>query len=279
MTESRSTLTHRLGLAIAGGLAIALATAGASHSQTSGNSVRTIKIATAAESKPLSWGAIGVEPQGYEPDVLKAINAKLPQYKFEMEGAADIAQETGLVTGKYDMATGGYFKAPAREKQFLIPASPLGASLMKIYSRKDSNIAGMKDLVGKQIVPVTAGGGVYRFVTQWKEENPGYKIDITASSAGIPYPDRLKEVQNGKYDALILPSNLGQQTVIENQKLDIKASEPVSINNTYILIHRSEENKALADDISRVLKELKDDGTLSKVSQKWFGEDITTYMQ
>jgi L-cystine transport system substrate-binding protein len=278
MTEIRSTLSRRLGLAVAGGLAIALATAGVSHAQTSG-SVRTIKIATAAESKPLSWGAIGVEPQGYEPDVLKAINAKLPQYKFEMEGAADIAQETGLVTGKYDMATGGYFKAPAREKQFLIPASPLGASLMKIYSRKDSNIAGMKDLVGKQIVPVTAGGGVYRFVTQWKEENPGYKIDITASSAGIPYPDRLKEVQNGKYDALILPSNLGQQTVIENQKLDIKASEPVSINNTYILIHRSEENKVLADDISRVLKELKDDGTLGKVSQKWFGEDITTYMQ
>jgi L-cystine transport system substrate-binding protein len=279
MTESRSTLTRRLGLAIAGGLTIALATVGVSHAQTSGSSVRTIKIATAAESKPLSWGAIGVEPQGYEPDVLKAINAKLPQYKFEMEGAADIAQETGLVTGKYDMATGGYFKVPAREKQFLIPASPLGASLMKIYSRKDSNIAGMKDLVGKQIVPVTAGGGVYRFVTQWQQENPGYKIDITASSAGIPYPDRLKEVQNGKYDALILPSNLGQQTVIENQKLDIKASEPVSINNTYILIHRSEENKALADDISRVLKELKDDGTLGKVSQKWFGEDITTYMQ
>ena len=279
MTESRSTLTRRLGLAIAGGLTIALATAGVSHAQTSGSSVRTIKIATAAESKPLSWGAIGVEPQGYEPEVLKAINAKLPQYKFEMEGAADIAQETGLVTGKYDMATGGYFKAPAREKQFLIPASPLGASLMKIYSRKDSNIAGMKDLVGKQIVPVTAGGGVYRFVTQWQQENPGYKIDITASSAGIPYPDRLKEVQNGKYDALILPSNLGQQTVIENQKLDIKASEPVSINNTYILIHRSEENKVLADDISRVLKELKDDGTLGKVSQKWFGEDITTYMQ
>jgi len=279
MTESRSTLTRRLGLAIAGGLTIALATAGVSHAQTSGSSVRTIKIATAAESKPLSWGAIGVEPQGYEPDVLKAINAKLPQYKFEMEGAADIAQETGLVTGKYDMASGGYFKAPAREKQFLIPASPLGASLMKIYSRKDSNIAGMKDLVGKQIVPVTAGGGVYRFVTQWQQENPGYKIDITASSAGIPYPDRLKEVQNGKYDALILPSNLGQQTVIENQKLDIKASEPVSINNTYVLIHRSEENKALADDISRVLKELKEDGTLGKVSQKWFGEDITTYMQ
>ncbi len=112
----------------------------------SGNS-----FATAAESKPLSWGAIGHEPERYEPNVLKAINAKLPQYKFVMEGAADIAEETGLATGKYDMATGGYYKAPAPSKQFLIPDAPIGASLMKIYSRSDSNINGMKDLVGKNI--------------------------------------------------------------------------------------------------------------------------------
>lgn len=279
MNAIKSTLARRISLAVLGGVAIALATAGLSYAQTSGSSVRTIKIATAAESKPLSWGAIGVEPQGYEPDVLRAINAKLPQYKFEMEGAADIAQETGLVTGKYHMATGGYYKAPARSKQFLIPDNPMGASMMKIYSRKDSNFTGMKDLVGKHIVPVTAGGGVYRFVTQWQQENPGYKVDIPASSAGIPYPDRLKEVQNGKYDALILPSNLGEQTVIETQKLDIKASEPVSINNTYVLIHKSDENKALLDDVNRVLKELRDDGTLDKLSQKWFGEVVGKYMK
>lgn len=275
MSSIRSSSYRRFGLAVAG-VAIALATAGVSYGQ---DSVRTIKIATAAESKPLSWGAIGVEPQGYEPDVLKAINAKLPQYKFEMEGAADIAQETGLATGKYDMASGGYYKAPAREKQFLIPDNPMGASLIKIYSRKDSNINEMKDLVGKNIVPVTAGGGIYKFASQWQEKNPDYKIEITASSAGIPYPDRLKEVQNGKYDALVLPSNLGEQTVIDNQKLDIKASEPVAINNTYLLIHRSEDNKALLDDVNRVLKELKDDGTLGKISQKWFGEDVTTYIK
>jgi L-cystine transport system substrate-binding protein len=274
MPSFRSTSRRTFGLAVAG-VAFALATAGVSHAQ----EVRTIKIATAAESKPLSWGAIGVEPQGYEPDVLKAINAKLPQYKFEMEGAADIAQETGLATGKYDIATGGYYRAPAREKQFLIPESPIGASLIKIYSRKDSGINEMKDLVGKKIVPVTAGGGIYKFATQWQEQNPDHQIEITASSAGIPYPDRLKEVQNGKYDALVLPSNLGEQTVIDQQKLDIKASEPVAINNTFVLIHRSEENKALSEDIDKALKELKADGTLAKLSQKWFGEDITTYMK
>ena len=195
MTSMGSISRRGLGLAVAG-VAIAFATASFAED------VRTIKIATAAESKPLSWGAIGVEPQGYEPDVLKAINAKLPQYKFVMEGAADIAQETGLATGKYDIATGGYYRAPAREKQFLIPDAPIGASLIKIYSRKDGGIKEMKDLVGKKIVPVTAGGGIYKFATAWQEQNPNYKIEITASSAGVPYPDRLKEVENGKYDAL-----------------------------------------------------------------------------
>ncbi len=279
MHTIKSTSRRRLGQAFIGGVVIAFSAVGASYAQTSGGSVRTIKIATAAESKPLSWGAIGTEPQGYEPDVLRAINAKLPQYKFELEGASDIAQETGLATGKYQIASGGYFKAPARAKQFLIPDNPVGASLTKIYTRKDSNIAGLKDLVGKKIVPVSAGGGIYRFITKWQEENPGYKIDVTASSAGVPYPDRLKEVQNGKYDALVLPSNLGEQTVIDSQKLAIKASEPVSIDNTYLLIHRSDENKALLDDVNKVLKELKNDGTLAKLSQKWFGENIVSYIK
>lgn len=273
---ANTTPFRRLTLALLAGVAIAASGMGSASAQTP---VRVIKVATAAESKPLSWGAIGHEPQGYEPDLLRAINAKLPQYRFELEGAADIAQETGLATGKYDMATGGFYTAPARSKQFLIPATPMGASMMKIYSRKDSNINTMKDLVGKKIVPVTAGGGVYKFVTQWQQENPNDAVKISASSAGIPYPDRLKEVQRGKYDALILPSNLGEQTVIETQKLDIKASEPVSINNTYVLIHRSEENQRLSDDIDGVLKTLKADDTLDKLSQKWFGEDVVKYIK
>lgn len=278
MSSLASKVSRRFALAALSGLALAVVAPKASLAQ-SGDAVRVVKIATAAESQPLSWGAIGVEPEGYEPDLWREINARLPQYKFEMEGAADIAQETGLVTGKYDAISGGYYWSEARNEQFLIPESPTGASLMKIYSRKDSGINGMKDLVGKRIVPVSAGGGVYKFTTQWLEENPDYPIEITASSAGIPYPDRLKEVNNGKFDALILPSNLGEQEVIKNQGLDIIESEPVAINNTYFMFHRSDENKALVEDVSRVLKELREDGTLDALSVKWFGGEVSKYIQ
>mgnify|MGYP001766567052 CR=1 FL=1 len=278
MSSLASKVSRRFALAALSGLALAVVAPKVSFAQ-SGDAVRVVKIATAAESQPLSWGAIGVEPEGYEPDLWREINKRLPQYKFEMEGAADIAQETGLVTGKYDAISGGYYWSEARAEQFLIPDNPTGASLMKIYSRKDSGINEMKDLVGKRIVPVSAGGGVYKFTTKWLEENPGHAIEITASSAGIPYPDRLKEVNNGKFDALILPSNLGEQEVIKNQGLDIVESEPVAINNTYFLFHRSDENKALVEDVNRVLKELREDGTLDALSVKWFGGEVSKYIQ
>ena len=271
----RTASARRIGLAVLGGAMLAGAVAGMSF----GDDVRTIKVTTAAESKPLAWGAIGTEPQGFEPDLLRAIDEKLPQYEFQLEGAADIAQETGLATGKYDMAAGGYYRAPQREKQFLIPETAECASLMRIYSRKDSGINEMKDLAGKNIVPVTAGGGVFKFVSQWQEENPGSDVEISASSAGIPYPDRLKEIQNGKYDALILPSNLGEQTVIDEQKLVIVASEPVAITNTYFLVHRSDENEQLVKDLDQALQELRADGTVKELSMKWFGEDCSQYIQ
>jgi len=53
----------------------------------------------------------------------------------------------------------------------------------------------------------------------------------------------------------------------------------VAIKNTYVLIHRSDENKVLADDVNKALKELKDDGTMAKLSQKWFGEDVVKYIK
>jgi len=240
---------------------------------------RVIQVVTCGECKPLAWGALGEQPQGYEPDVIRAINAKLPQYKFELTGLPDAAQQTGLVTGKYDMSAGGYIKSAEREEQFLIPDSPTGTALLKIYSRSEDHFKDLKDLVGKKLVPNDAGGGTYRFLTDWQAENPEYKLDISASSAGIPIPYRLQEIDKGKFDAWIYPANIGQSEIIAQQKLSVVASEPVKIANTYFLISKKPGNDVLSADVAKAITELREDGTLSELSNKWFGEDITKYIQ
>ncbi|MDQ0470035.1 transporter substrate-binding domain-containing protein [Labrys wisconsinensis] len=267
---------RRIGVAVFGGVIASVAAVASCHAQTE---VRVIKIATCGECKPLAWGALGDDPQGYEPDMLRAVNAKLPQYKFEMTGLPDEAQQTGLSTGKYDMSVGGYLKTPERAAQFMIPDSVIGASLMKIWHRKEDNISEIKDLVGKRLSPNDAGGGTYRFLMDWQAAHSQYKLDVSATNAGIPVPYRLEAIAKGKYDAWVYPSYVGQQTIIDDQKLDVVGSEPVLVANTYVLISHRLGNDVLAKDVDKALKELRDDGTMAKLSMKWFSEDITKYIQ
>ena len=37
----------------------------------------------------------------------------------------------------------------------------------------------------------------------------------------------------------------------------------------------AKENQALRDEVQKVLDEMKADGTMAKISEKWFGKDIT----
>ena len=34
------------------------------------------------------------------------------------------------------------------------------------------------------------------------------------------------------------------------------------------------EDKKLLEELNRILKEMKEDGTMAEISKKWFGEDI-----
>lgn len=250
----------------------------ASNSEASDSEVREIKVAVPPTSKPLSWKNENGELVGYEPDILRLVDEKLTDYSFNLVGVADSAAEIGLDTGKYDMIAQGLFKSEERAEKYLIPSQHNGASLMKIYTNEENkDIKGMKDLVGKRIVPPSPGGGVFNFITNWNEENPSHQIEFKTSDAGISYADRLKEVDAGKYDALILPSNLGQSKIIEKLNLNIHVTDPVKIFPTYFMIHNTEENKDLTEKVSNALKELKDEGKLSELSIKYYDEDVFQY--
>ena len=38
----------------------------------------------------------------------------------------------------------------------------------------------------------------------------------------------------------------------------------------------AKDNQALRDEVQKVMNEMKADGTIAKISEKWFGKDITT---
>lgn len=241
--------------------------------------VRKVVAAVPPTSKPLSWEEDG-ELQGYEPSVIRLVDEELEDYEFELVGVADSAAEVGLDTGKYDMIAQGLFKTGERANKYLIPEESNGSSLMRIYTNTigdNKNIERMEDLVGKDIYHPTPSGGVFNFLMDWNEENPDYQIDFTPSDAAFSYADILKQVEAGRYDVFIHPSNVGQKEIIEYENLDIRETEPVEVTPTYFMFHDEEENIALVEDVNRVLKELKESGKLSELSIEFFDEDIFQY--
>lgn len=239
---------------------------------------KAITVAVPPAAKPLSYTDENGELTGYEVEILKLVDDKLEDYSFTIVGVADSAAEIGLDTGKYDMIAQGLFRSEAREEKYLIPEESNGASLMRVYSNKNNtDIDSFEDLVGKKLFPSSPSGGVFNLLTQYNEEHPDQQIQITTSDQGFAVVDRLREVESGKYDALVLPSNLGQKEIIEKQKLEIVVSEPLKVFPTYFLIHKSQENEAFTEAVSNALKELKDEGELSKLSLKYYDEDVFIY--
>ncbi|WP_085993830.1 transporter substrate-binding domain-containing protein [Oceanobacillus senegalensis] len=259
-----------------------LAACGSESTSSEGNSsesgVRTIDVAVPPAAKPLSYTDENGELTGYEVEILKRVDERLEDYKFELVGVGDSAAELGLDTGKYDMIAQGLFKTDEREEKYLIPSESNGSSLMKIYLNEASKeVNSLEDLVGKSILPPNPTGGVFNLLVQYNEENPENQLEFKPSDQGLSVAARLKEVESGKYDALVLPSNLGQAEIIEKENLNIYTSDPVEINKTYFLIHNAEENKQLSEEISTVLKDLKDEGVLSELSLEYYGEDVFQY--
>ncbi|MEC2159744.1 transporter substrate-binding domain-containing protein [Virgibacillus halodenitrificans] len=244
---------------------------------TASEDVRTIEVTTPPTSKNLSWQTPDGEILGYEPDVLRAIDEKLEGYEFNIQAVADSAQETGLKTGKYELNVGGFYPTPERKEQFYVPEEPTGRSLIKMYVREDSGIETLEDLVGKKITPFTAGGGTLQVVLDWQEENPEHKLELEESSGDIPYAQRLKEIDSGKYDAFVGPANLGQNEVIEELGLKVIGTDPIYVGETILLIHKSEENEQLVKEVNQALKELREEGKLSDISEEYYGEDVFQY--
>lgn len=235
-----------------------------------------VTVALEQNTQPLSYTNDKGELVGYEVEIIENVNKVIEGYEIAIESVSAEAAEVGIESGKYDLVGGGLFKTEAREKKYLFPTENTGVSTIEIYKRaEDEDIQTLEDLVGRKISPVTANGGIFNLLTTYNNENKDNQITIPLGESG-ELAQRYQGLADGKYDAIVMPSNFGADTIIEQLGLDIvTGDEPVQVNGTYFII--SKDQKEFKDAFDKAIKKLKDDGTLSELSKKWFGEDMFQY--
>ena len=235
-----------------------------------------VKTVISGTEAPLSWVDEKGEKHGYEYDVLLEVNKRLKNYRLDIQAVPPETEDVMMESGDAKVATGGYFKNVQREQNFLLPESPIGASSLMVYVTKgnETKYKNLEELLkdGKKIVPLTANGGAFRIITEWNKKHGNILTEIPVQS-GVSVAERIKSIKEGQYDAYIIPNNLGVEDLAAKQGVTLVAlPEPIKVNATYVLVNKKEDK--LAGEINEALKSLRDDGTLAKISTKWYKDDL-----
>lgn len=262
--------------AAAASLPIASASAEASSQGTAEKQVKIAALSTV--SKPISWLDENNKIQGYDVDVVEALNEVLEGYTIKIEAYSDELIDVKMESGDADLTTG--LVNDTRLEKFNIPQTPILGAATALYIRAEDadKITSLKDIAegGYKIAPVTPNGGMFNQLTQWNKDNNNVLGEIPVAE-GVTVAESLKAVAEGQYDVFVWPNHYNVNGTIKEAGFNIvQAKEPVKKSASGILIQK--DDPEFAEAVNNALIILKDNGKLSEIQQKWYGEDMFQYL-
>jgi L-cystine transport system substrate-binding protein len=231
--------------------------------------VTTIAVGTQNDYPPFAYADKSGELTGYDVDVIKAIDKKLKGYKFTFQALPWESIFLSLESNKIQVIADEIAKTPEREKKYLFTdENYFSAQTVIVVKKGTKGIESLKDLEGKRVAAV-AGDSYTGILEDYNKKN-GNKIILKYSENSSP-DTILQDVQNGRVDAYVNDPIMINATIKKNN-LDLEVvGSPVTIDNIALTFNKDKTGKELKAAIDPVIKELKKDGTLAKLSKKWTG--------
>lgn len=248
--------------------------------------VITLRVAHTQSYAPYDFINEQGESDGYEVQVLKAIDEKLDQYQFEFIGTSDEDLLVGLESGKYDIGVKGAWYTAERAEKFLIPETAIGASIIG-FTVRTADAATYKTIddfatAGAKLVPISPQNAQYNVIQAYNEEHPDSPIALTAAET-FTVADAYAWVLEGRYDGYFdIKLSFEKAVLAEDGAYHQYAEElswfPYRGIETYPLIHRNQQNEELVAAYEIAIKELEEEGVLAKLSETYFGENVFDYV-
>jgi L-cystine transport system substrate-binding protein len=245
-----------------------------STSADSSKNVKKIIIGTGSEYKPYCFLDEKNNLTGFEVEVLKKVNEKLPQYEFEFKTFDFNAILVSLETGKIDLAAHQFEVNADRKNKYLFGDEGVTIyDLMLVTKENRNDIKSLDDLaaINATVEVGKASSNKTAVVDRWNKEH-GNKLKLTLEASDTTIT--LQNIDSGKTDAFVnIQRNVDAYKTTYGAKIKT-VGEPISRSNSYYLYRKGDETGAqLKKDVDAALKELKEEGTLAQLSQKWLGGD------
>ncbi len=245
-----------------------------------GSAVTTIHAVTGGSPAPYIIVDENNNYSGYDIEVLNAVFDKLPQYELDLQTTEFEAIFSGLTAGNYQLAVNNFSYREERAETYYFSYPYDEITYVFVQRKDDEPLTSLKDAAERGYkIESNAGGNVTNAIEQWNEENPDLQIEIIYSDANLNvWFEHIEDnVADFRIDDLPIYNSYVEEFGFENlQKTVLTDEETAKIStalDAYFLFPKTEEGDALRTDINKALKEVKEDGTLLKLSQKYFGSD------
>jgi L-cystine transport system substrate-binding protein len=261
-------------------LALSLAITGAFA-----ESPKTVYVAHTQTYVPYDFVNEAGESDGFEVQVLKAVDELLPEYTFEFVPTTDDDLLIGVESGKYTLGIKGVWFTEERAQKYIFPKNSIAASVIGLAIRADTadqikDIDSFAAFSGK-LVPIPPQSAQYAVVQDYNTAHPDKPI-ILVPSETFTITDAYAWVLEGRYDGFFdIKLSFQNNVVAENGPYhdlsDKLAYVPYKAIPTWPLFNKNEQ--ALADAYDAAIQQLTESGRIQELSQQYFGEDIFQYIQ
>lgn len=244
--------------------------------------VTHVLAATGGSPKPFIYTDDNDNVIGYDAEVLYAVDELLEDYEFEFVITDFSAIFTGIDAGLYGIGVNNLTKKPEREEKYLFGEEYVGYNYTGVVVRiDDDSIQTLEDLAGKTTFTASNGGFAQLFEEAFNEVHKDDPIELIYTSA-----EELKILQDlaaGVVDFTFEESVMFDSYVEEFPELAdtlkfIKFSdeETSQIQDPYswFIFPKTAEGEALKAAVDGALKQLKEDGTLNEIAQKYLRYDV-----
>lgn len=227
---------------------------------------KVINIGTEGVYAPFTFVDKKGKLTGYDVEVITEA-AKRAGIKINFVPTPWDSMFLGLESKKYDIVANQIGKNPDREKKYLFSESYLISGAQIIVKDTNNKIKTLNDLKGKK-VGTSVGSNYNKLLTEFDKNK---EINLVYYDGNVT--EIFQEISLGRLDATVND----RLTVGENaKKLGLKVKtvgNPINEVPSYFIFRK--DSGDLKNKIDKALLSMKKDGTLGKISKKWFNEDFT----
>lgn len=242
--------------------------------------VRVIKGVTGGSLAPYFYVDEENNLTGIDIEIAQEVFNRIPQYDLQIE-VADALQ--GVLSGQYDIAINNYGYTEERAESYYYSYPYKTTFNVYIQRPGDEPLESLQDIADRGYkIEVNAGSLTANALEEWNAENPEHQINLIYAETNFQV--KFEHIIDGTTDVAIddgpildtLLGKFGLEGKLVGNEIDAETEDFLfPRNNTYFLFGKNDDGAKIREEVNKVLKEMKEDGTIAAITEKYLGRDTS----